>query len=100
VYSELMSIHWVEIVRVRLASMANADKVRCVFEEFVSNGLTATPLPVKAVLYKSAVPTDWSIHLVWAGEKGDLETSPLGTCLLVSLRELGIVNYSTWEKHS
>ena len=99
-YSQPLSIHWVEIVRVRLASMANTDKVRCVFEEFASNGVTATQPPAKAVLYKSTVPTDWSIHLVWAGEKSGFETSPLGTCLLVSLRELGIVNHSTWEKHS
>lgn len=96
-----MDTHLVEIVRVRLADMNDAEKVRLVFNEFIAGRLTGGPAPAKAALYKSGyVPTDWSIHLIWAGNNHESTASSSGTFLSSLLRELGLVNHSTWVRDS
>ena len=92
---------WTEIIRVRLANMADASEVHHLFNELLNSSADDIPPSLTAVLYKSTFfQTDWSIHLVWHEKRGELEFSPLGAYLSQSLRALGIVNHSIWEKYS
>lgn len=92
---------WIEIINVRLADMADAVEVQRIFEDLRNSSVDDIQPSFTTVLFKSTfVQTDWSIHLVWLNKKDELEFSQLGTYLYRSLRALGIVNHSVWEKYS
>lgn len=91
--------YWVEIIQVRLAQITDFKKVQAIYQSLIDRSDGGEPEPFRAGLYKSAhAPTDWSIHLIWAGTRDEIDSSALGASLFSSMRELGIVNYSTWEK--
>lgn len=93
------AMKWVEIIELR------SDNRNTLFLEQQLKGLSMglkknNVLKAIEVYSRAAVDSDFSIHLLHDSKNADINGSPLGLLLALTLKEFGLVSHKVWiEKY-
>lgn len=91
-------MNFLEVIQVRTL-MDMGDKIGGILVDEVRRKITSYRNLLRVALLKSLQnASDFSILLEWRGEDDNFKGTPLGCQLAGSLREIGMVEHSTWKE--
>jgi hypothetical protein len=85
---------WLEIIKLRSAGN-HTGLLEELFQQIANSDKNVGLVEMK-IYHHAALESDLSVHLHWESEKPEKNGSSLGIRLVQALKEVGLIDHSTW----